>query len=261
MASAYGLKWSAQYKPNYLNHFWKKRLPSVLLPAIIKNLVLMLFDVVIGKAISLNQIVGIGNWTKVLIEHFLFFWCIYYLLPKYLKVDHLQDSIMCAVVLISSLLDYFRIFPWRLGWSVECLGFMYGIIFAGFGNRIANQMKSKWLRNTLILLFLSIGLGFLYLKMKTILFWGDYVIRAGLGIVITLFSLQILLRFIVGNRLNSFLGNHSYEIYLLHGGVFAALQTSKLIDSGVFILVGIIITLGLSHIVKQMTKILLNRQG
>jgi peptidoglycan/LPS O-acetylase OafA/YrhL len=62
----------------------------------------------------------------------------------------------------------------------------------------------------------------------------------------------------IGNKVSRFLGNISYEIYLLHGIVFGLIgYMIPQINSGMFIVLGIVITIGISVIVHGMSKAIL----
>lgn len=107
----------------------------------------------------------------------------------------------------------------------------------------------------MILLFISMGLGVAYLKLKPIAFFGDYLLKILLGIAITAFIFEVISSLKVGNKVNSFLGNISYEVYLLHGGVFSILATIiPDINSGLFVVLSIMLTVALAYLLNQICK-------
>lgn len=77
MTSAYGLKYGVSHKGDYLRGFWKKRLPAVLVPAILCNIVAVAVNMAFGKNISLISFINVNDWVKVLLLFYLVFWIVY----------------------------------------------------------------------------------------------------------------------------------------------------------------------------------------
>ena len=120
------------------------------------------------------------------------------------------------------------------------------------------KMKNKWTIKCLILCIFAVLLGMGYLKLKTVVFWGDYFLKILLGLSITIFMLAINTRVSIGNRVSNFLGSISYEIYLLHGAVFGLIATQlPSVSSGVFILLSILVTVVFSTIAHKFGRLLL----
>ena len=87
MTSAYGLKYSLVHKKRYINNFWRRRLPPILIPALIAS---SIAAIVQGIAVSWENItffsfMNISGWVKVLLLLYLVFWIIYGFLPKYFE--------------------------------------------------------------------------------------------------------------------------------------------------------------------------------
>ena len=67
-----------------MEHFWRRRLPGILIPALIANA----FAVTIrGTETGFNEIsfidlVNINDWVKVLLLYYIAFWIIYHVVPK-----------------------------------------------------------------------------------------------------------------------------------------------------------------------------------
>ena len=61
MTSAYGLKWSLEHKPGYMDHFWRRRLPPILIPTLIANALLVLARTMNGEAITWLSFININN--------------------------------------------------------------------------------------------------------------------------------------------------------------------------------------------------------
>lgn len=98
---------------------------------------------------------------------------------------------------------------------------------------------------------MAVLLGVTYLKYKPVEFLGDYLLKVTLGMAILLFMLSLNSRISIGNKVSGFLGNISYEIFLLHGMAFSLISWAAAeLDSGRFILVSITITVLLSVWIK-----------
>ena len=154
--------------------------------------------------------------------------------------------------MIFSFVDYFTSFKITLRWIVEPLGFAYGIICANHSDTIKKWLNNRWIEKIILLMLSSGFLGLSYLKYKHIAFWGDYLLKIILGIVITLFVFSVISKLQVGNKLNSFIGGVSYEVYLLHHGVFGLiiLLFGETVDSGFFIFSSVIVTIIIAYLLK-----------
>lgn len=93
--------------------------------------------------------------------------------------------------------------------------------------------------------------------MKTVILFGDYLLKIVLGTAIIGFILLLNTKISIGNEINRFLGKISFEIYLLHGisfGFVALLFPS--IKSGMFVLISICMTVIISWFVHNISQIL-----
>lgn len=255
MTSAYGLKYSTMNKERYMEHFWRRRLPAILLPALLANAFEVTMQSISGqRELTFTSYININNWVKILLLYYVVFWLVYHIAPK-LMGGCWQDITMCLFVVICSLLDRFTSFKVTSIWIVEPLGFAYGIIAANHSDSIRRWMKDKWLIKCVLFLALSTFLGIAYLKFKPVAIFGDYLLKIVLGIAIMTFMFEVVAKLKVGNKVNSFLGNISYEIYLLHGGVFAliaAVDTNM--NSGIFVITSVVVTIILAFVVNRVCK-------
>ena len=101
----------------------------------------------------------------------------------------------------------------------------------------------------------SIGMGLCYLKFKPVVFWGDYLLKIVLGLFLLAFLLFVNTKINFGNKLSAFLGRISFEVYLTHGLVFRILDNLMPgVNSGVFILMSLLITVILSAVEKYINQ-------
>ena len=151
-----------------------------------------------------------------------------------------------------------------MGWEIERLGFACGVLLAANYKVVNRWIHNRCIMKTVVLMIASGIVGMAYLKFKPVDFYGDYLLKIVLGIVLTAFVIVTTSGFRVGNRLNCFLGSISYEVYLLHEIAFASLIILvPRINSGVFIVVSIAITVlfgyGLKKLTERMMRITLRR--
>ena len=115
--------------------------------------------------------------------------------------------------------------------------------------------KHRWPK-FIALTILGLTLGIAYLKYKFIYFWGSYLLKVILGValIVLLFTATSNRKF--SNKISLWLGNISYEVYLSHGMVIGmlALWMPEGTDSGLFILMTVIVTLLLSTVVHSVGK-------
>lgn len=260
MTSSYGLKYSIKKKPDYMRNFWKRRIPAILIPALIANAIGVLIGALEGNKISLLSFLNINNWVKVLLLYYFSFWIIYHVLIKFVKKRGIwQDVLMCAIVIIFSLVDRLTVFKITSIWIVEPLGFAYGIIASNHEEQIIEWFEKNWGIKSIVLMVLSGVLGVAYLKLKPIAFWGDYCLKIVLGMAITSFIFIVLSKIRAGNSINGFLGNISYEVYLMHGTAFRLIAMLGKINSGVYICSAIFLTIVLSFLLNKMCRRILRR--
>ena len=256
MTSSFGLKYSIEHKEGYMNCFWRRRLPPILIPALLANAIQVLAYGLSGESITILSFINIDAWVKVLLLYYVLFWLIYGILPRIIQKGYWQDIVMCILVIGCSLVDYYTDFKITYGWITEPLGFAYGIIAACFAQEIKKWIGTNWVIKSILLMLFSGLFGVLYIKNKQVLFWGDYVLKVLLGITITLFVLILLGKLTVGNKINRFLGSISYEIYLIHHAVFALLMAidSQMMNSGLFVVSSVCITIMVAFCLKEICK-------
>lgn len=260
MASAYGLKYGVKHKKNYLKHFWRNRFTAILIPAIVINILSFLIKLSFRDNCSALSIIDINDWVKLLILYYIAFYIIYGLIPEKLLSEKYKDILLCLFVILTSLIDKFTSLKITFIWPTESIGFVYGIIFANLIQQFKAKTEVNYKMNSILLIILSLILGIAYLKFKPIYFLGDYCLKILLGFALLLTLLYITSHIRIENRFNQFLAGISYEVYLLHGIIFWALERTNFhLSSGVFIWISIIITIVLSVICSNFSKVILKK--
>lgn len=102
---------------------------------------------------------------------------------------------------------------------------------------------------------LSLVFGIAYLSFKPVFFYGEYLLKIVLGLIIIIFLFTLSSQRKFGNRTINFLGEISYEVYLSHGFIMLLLKTFiPQLSSGLFVLMTVILTIGFSTIVHYIDK-------
>ena len=76
MTSAYGLRLGIEKNPDSIKCFWRKRLPRLLIPMVLVNVVSMVFSLVEGKGLSITTLIHINGWVQWLMVCYVIFWTV-----------------------------------------------------------------------------------------------------------------------------------------------------------------------------------------
>lgn len=90
MTFAYGLSLAQKKNPNSINCFWRRRLPKLLIPCFVVNLIGLLLNVIARQPISLIDLVKINGWVQWLLVCYFVFWLCHKFIeggvPRYIYV-------------------------------------------------------------------------------------------------------------------------------------------------------------------------------
>lgn len=261
MTSAYGLSTGVR-KDTDSNKFWISRMPKLILPNWISNAVAVLLGgILLNSSFSFDSLLHINGWVKWLVMCYIAFWIGYHFGWK----EKFRRPIICTIVIVFSILFYVLKFSGIVQtstWCPESIGFVWGIVLFANYDRINNFFNQKWILKVSVACVLSFALGVSYLIFKHIVFWGDYVLKILLGAVILSFILILNRKIRIGNKISYFLGDISFEVYLMHGFVFKIIaRILPNINSGGFVLLSIVTTVILAAIVHIMCNKLLKVLG
>lgn len=252
MTSSYGLQIALKERGRAsLDCFWFRRLPRLLIPCIFVNIFTLCEKSAVGEPWSPFSLIRIDNWVVWLILCYLAFWSV----NRYLKFGRFaSDALVMFIVIVLSLTSYI------IGdaspiyhWPTEIWGFVWGIALANHRDRVRNAIYNKGFIPLLITLVISVALGAVYLKYKTVALLGDYVLKIALGLSLIILMLIFDVIFTVAGRLNSWLGSISYEVYLVHGSIFALVSTlagEGRLSSGGFIFVSLVATVIIASAIR-----------
>jgi peptidoglycan/LPS O-acetylase OafA/YrhL len=228
MISSYGMSYAVDRKKDYIKCFFRNRLSSLLIPCILINCFIFLFrsSVSCGWA-DLQILYHINDYVLVLLQYCLFFYVVQCCKKKWFPSNTmLSDAILLIGVSLSSLILYFFAYKdisSNAGWCFERMGLVWGILLYRYYDRLVLWMSRSWIIKIIGLIFVGLILGLLYLKLKTVFFWGEYLLKIILGLSLILLCFILTSKYRFDNKINRWLGNISYEVYLLHGFVITTL--------------------------------------
>lgn len=260
LISAYGMMLSAERKEDYLNNFWRNRLVSLLIPAVLVNIVSFCLGIVNSNTYAYSTLYHLNSYVAVLLQWCLWFYIVMLCKKKwFLENNRLTDIILIAGVIVSSLILYFWVYSENsagAGWCFERIGLILGVLLYRYFDKFVLWMNNKHIPKIIVLFILGGLLGVAYLKYKSVFFYGEYLLKIVLGIILItlLFTATSNRKF--GDTISLWLGNISYEVYLSHGIVMAALAIwlPGNVNSGLFILLTVFVTLMLSALVHAIVK-------
>lgn len=252
MVSSYGMMVSIERKKTYLDTFWRNRLIALLVPVFLVNVL----KVVLGgiKGFFLSELWYINNYVMVLLEFCLLFYVVEKVKVKWFTDKVIfGDTLLIGGVILSSV--YIYLFGDNVGWCFERIGLVWGILLYRYFNKCAEWMNRYRWGKVVILCVVCLIMGGAYLKFKTIFFWGEYILKIILGVVIIAFLFTITSNRKFVNKVSFLLGDISYEVYLSHGvimGVLAYYMPN--LQSGWFIILTVIFTLAISTLIHRIGK-------
>lgn len=259
LLSGYGLNVSRR-KNGYLDTFWRRRIPSLVIPMVSVNVLSVLVNIICKSDVSvIETLFTINGFTLMLGLCYLAYYFTYN--NKCLN-DNTKRVCVSIIIIAISIVTYTceALIPFTV-WPVPCLGFMYGLIIADYKDKIISSLNKQKLfdTHTAVLFFIAILSGVVYIKTKDIMFFGDYVIRALLAISLISLLVKITSKIQLGNSLLNALGVVSYEIYLSHG------VTMRLLDfffpdfmPGFYIFVTLVGTILIALCLNKLDKVLVS---
>lgn len=265
LISSYGMLYAMDRKKDYMKFFFRNRLSSLLIPCLLKNCFAFLFRSYATHAcVGLWVLCQINDYVLVLLQYCLFFYVVKFCERKWFPSNTvLSDAILLIGVTLSSLILYFCVYEdvsSRSGWCFERMGLVWGILLYRYYDGFVTWMSKHRMVKIVVLSIVSLALGLLYLKYKLVFFWGGYLLKIILGfsLILLCFILTSKLRF--DNKVNNWLGDISYEIYLSHGLViYMLVMYCPDLKSELFVPLTFVVVLILGTIIHSIAKPIVNR--
>lgn len=231
--SGYGLMTSHMNKEEYLDGFFLKRLPSLLIPVYSSAFLYLVFNILAGSNYSIiNLVISYVRFDLTVsfswyVLVLLIFYIAFYVCFKFFS----GDTSVLAISLFSIL---YLILGFILKidnvYYKSSFPFLFGILFAWKYIQFINFIEKAYLKKVVIAITLF-GLTFSSSLLLNLLF--AITMNSTLKGVLTSSTLVILyvvlaMKVRIFNDVSNFLGNISFEMYLIHGFVL------QLFKNGIF---------------------------
>ena len=252
--SGYGLTKATLTKANYLDKFWIKRFPKVVIPFILSNLLFIIGYVIFENKLyttieAINYIIGIKLidsfkwyiWTTIIL------YIGYYILFKTFKENKAIILVFLYINIYFWICYIFKIGGW---WYNSIFSFFGGVLFGKYGEKIIQFIKVKYLYTIIpIAIFLLV---YTYGIKNGNIFTATI---ANTSFIISFVFISIKLR--IGNKITKFLGTISYEIYLVHRLVLDILNY-RIQNRYIYVVASVIGSIVLAYLFSIIAKKIIN---
>lgn len=258
--SGYGIFESIKNKPNYIDHFLKKRFLKVFIPFALAIVVYMILNLIMGNSYSIYQyLLSFTGWESIGNSNWFMFavFCMYlatFVSFKIFKKDKLSaillNFILSLIYII--LVKRFKGFDW---WYNTILCYNFGMLFSYYKKTIIDFLKNKW-HYVLSLCFLVILFMLSYDYRDN--FFVYEITAISFVIIVVLLSLKVK----IGNKFLLWLGKNTFNIYILQRIGYIIFDKIGLKDYniysyfGISVIFTIIIVIIFNQIVKLTYKLL-----
>ncbi|MBR1893095.1 MAG: acyltransferase [Lachnospiraceae bacterium] len=261
MTSGYGLTVSREKVPQieFIRTFWNKRIFKIILTCLVSNVIIyLIWNHYLKGVLIPSFLVSVNPWVLWLLACYFFFWISNVISGN----SRIWKSICIVAVLMFSFVIKYLILHGNITdteWTVEVYGFIWGILLASLKSKFTTFFYDKWRIKLSILLITSITLGLTYINYKTMVFYGDYLLKIALGLAITVLLLAANIRVSLGSRLGKFVGAISFEVYLMHMYMFSVIEAvAPSLSSGVYVAVSIFVSVCMAYIDHLIVSFILN---
>ena len=222
--SGYGLQKKHLSSRDYEKHFLSKRIPTLLLPFTLIAVVYWSFHALEGNFYSFKDIFSSIITLEPLVPYswyvvnILYYYLAFYVLMKITGKNHVY--MVCGVILSYIFWVYICLKiscgPW---WYYSSHMISIGIIWASYEKEIVKFIKAHY-RSVLVVVLILLAVTYSLQNKAYYDVWSFLRILFPRMIAIALYIFALLLflmKIKIGNRMLSFLGEISFELYLSHG--------------------------------------------
>lgn len=217
--SGYGLMKSVKIKENYLKSFITKRIPSIMVPFFLTNIVYLIaekFFFARNYSImqTMNYILGIelintyAWYTIMILVFYIAFYFFFYFFKEKKAVIFMTVFVLFTII--------FRMQFEEMQWYVSSVSFVIGMLLAYQQEKIIRWVNKRylWCLCSVVLgIIVFFLLGFMIQDKSIIL---RQIVKIVCNSFFTLTVITINMKLQINNKILVFLGRISYEIYLIH---------------------------------------------
>lgn len=286
--SGYGLLTSHLQKEDYLNKFLQKRLPKVLIPFWIVNLILVAISIIgygdrKSTGIVLREIFGLRliNSNGWFIVEIILFYLAFFILFSLIKKKDIALGILCVFVLFvirfaffrghdleGNKISYFR-GEW---WYNSTVVFIFGLLYARFREKI--DLFCQKFYYALLALFAALSIAGIHFSTFAVKRYGYYHTNLAYGyrealytlvvqsiscLFFTMFVLLLNMRIRLTNRVIKYVGSISLTLFLVHGYLVNRILSNVRMSDFVRFLVVFIVSIACAAMISPLSNALVKR--
>ncbi len=256
--SGYGLQTKYQSDPTYGGHFLLHRLPPILIPYMVVTLFYWIGGNILGnyhsfmdalfRMISLQPIVS-NSWYIICLLAFYLFWG----LAMRICQNHHHMMILGGIAFVVLWIGFCKYMELGQWWYNAVPAIVVGIIWASFGEKITAYVQKHYLIIALPLFLFTVAFYF-YLRNYCPEFINSNCVLTVLSpICVVVLSMKVR----IGNRILQFIGNISFELYMVHGFFISAF---RFISNDVLFSIAVIsISIMTAYVLHRLDGILLKK--
>lgn len=249
--SGYGLMHSKEHKFNYLKGFFLKKAISILGPAYAIYVLFQIIDWFLSG--NIGYVYNIINPVRFFYANNWFIWEIilfYLLFGVIYRIKNTMLANGILVVISLALIAIGFIAKIENPWYGSTLCFAAGILFYQYRESVSLFLWKYWLMSivagTALVVFFT--LAFFILGNESII--GNPASRNLAAIFFCITTVTALCKVCIGNKAATYLGNCSYEIYLIHPYILAELR-GRIIEPFLYAVIVVIVTIILAWLIKS----------
>ena len=281
--SGYGLLYSYRWKKDYLDGFLKKRLPSVLIPFWITNILTIIVQKFLGADNSdflstVKDIVGVTliNSNGWFVIEIVILYLLFYVIFSVLKNKDLAAALLCimtVLLMVYSLFQghdpYTNKVHWFRGewWYNSTICFCYGVLYANYKEKIERSFRSFYYIWTLIAGLLTLVM--ICASIYTLNHYGYYrepvhdgirsasitlSVQSVSCIVFTTFVLLLNMKLPLKSRVLEYLGSILLTLFLVHGFVVNTLLHEIRVSDLLRYVIIVGVSIGLAAVIAPVTN-------
>lgn len=214
--SGYGVYESSKKREDYFEHFFSKKIITILIPYWTINLLYIIAELLSNKSVNIKSLIlsfiwPVYNRAAWYVFAILVIYCFMYFSIGLLKLKNKKMYFMMATLLSIYTIVFFTL---KVGsqWYVSIFAVLFGIVFSDYKDKIL--LRIHLIPKVLLFFILYIGM-----------LWGNnYIPGVGiigikmiLSVVTPLIVVKIMEKQRIGNKWLDSIGLVSYEIYLVQG--------------------------------------------
>ena len=261
--SGYGLMVGYLHKSDYLKDFLLKRLPSVLFPLLTATLLYLPFQLILNKEnLNITYLIDILIAKEFLVRNcwyvysILIFYILFFVIFRLIKNTKLAISVFTLSICIYEIVC--AIVYKSFFWSASSITIAFGVIFA-YGYKPITVFIKKYyyflLPATVVGYIGSMAINPIFNKIFHF-YPPEFISENFCCLFFVSFLLIICLKFSFVNMFTTFLGDISYEIYLLHGLAMIIFTDFLKIDNSIlYVSLVVMLTVLLSFLIQKFNKL------